>query len=312
MSNTEIFSFPSQDGRTTIHAMRWIPESGEYKAILQITHGMQEYLERYTPFAQYLTNQGFMVVAHDHIGHGESVVSQKEWGYMAPGDASDILIADMHTLRKMTQESNPGVPYFMLGHSMGSFMLRKYICIHGTGLTGAIVMGTGVIPQGVVRLAKGLTKITAAFHGWHYKSSFIEGLAFGAAYKKYDMTGQDASNSWLTKDTAIVKKYYSDPKCTFKFSVNGYMTMFHALDYINRKENIDKIPKTLPMVLVSGAEDPVGDNGAGVKIAFEGFQQAGIQDVTMRLYQGDHHEILNETDREKVYADLKDWMLARI
>lgn len=135
MTKEEVFSFPSADGRTTVHAVRWTPEDGKYRAVLQITHGMVEYIERYRAFAEFLNDNGFLVVGHDHIGHGESVVSKDEWGFFAE-HPSDTVVADMHTLREMTQKEHPGVPYFMLGHSMGRicfgniwrYMERAYRC----------------------------------------------------------------------------------------------------------------------------------------------------------------------------------------
>ena len=143
---TSNFTFLSNDGKTAVHAVKWAPDSGEYKGILQISHGMIEYIERYAPFAEFLTAKGYMVVGHDHIGHGQSVASQEDWGYFCEGNPSDVLVADMHKLRTMIQEDNPDVPYFMLGHSMGSFMLRKYLAVHSDKLRGAIIMGTGFIP----------------------------------------------------------------------------------------------------------------------------------------------------------------------
>ena len=118
MTKEEKFTFLSADGKTTIHAVKWIPEDGKYEAILQITHGMIEFVERYRPFAEFLTENGFMVVGHDHLGHGDSVASKDDWGYFAE-NPSDTVIADMHALRTMIQKENPGVPYFMMGHSMG-------------------------------------------------------------------------------------------------------------------------------------------------------------------------------------------------
>lgn len=308
----ENFKYRSADGTNNIDAVKWIPENGDYQAILQITHGMVEYKERYEGFAKFLTEHGFMVVAHDHLGHGESVSTKKDWGYMAQGDASDVLVEDMNTLRKTIQGENPGKPYFMLGHSMGSYMLRKYLSKYGMGLDGAIVMGTGCIGDGTTKMALALTKLVAKFHGWRYRSSFIEGLTFGKPYKRYDITGKDAKNSWLTKDTAIVKEYYSNPKCTFKFTLNAYRALFEAVYYDNQKENIDKIPKNLPIHIVSGADDPVGDLGVGVEKVYRKFQQAGIKDLTYKLYDNDRHEILNETDKEQVYEDLLQWLQSKL
>lgn len=309
---TETFKYKSADKKTDIDAVKWMPEDGEYRAILQITHGMVEYKERYEGFAKFLTENGFMVVAHDHLGHGESVAKKEDWGYMADGDASDTLVEDMDTLRKLIQGENTEKPYFMLGHSMGSYMLRKYLSKYGTGINGAIIMGTGCVEDGTTKLAITVTKILAKFRGWKHRSAFVEGLTFGKPYKKYDITGKDTKNSWLTKDEKIVKEYYSNPKCTFKFTLNAYRALFEAVYYDNQKENIDKIPKNLPICMVSGADDPVGDLGVGVEKVYKKFRQAGIKDITYKLYENDRHEILNETDKEQVYEDLLQWLQSKI
>ena len=151
MTKEKQFSFLSKDGKTKIHAVKWMPESGEYRAVLQITHGMVEYIERYKPFAEFLNDQGVLVVGHDHLGHGASVTSEEELGYFAEPDPSDTLVEDMHTLRTTVQAENPGVPYFMMGHSMGSYMLRKYLCIHPEGVAGAVIMGTGAMPDSTMK-----------------------------------------------------------------------------------------------------------------------------------------------------------------
>ena len=307
MTKEEVFSFPSADGRTTVHAVRWTPEDGKYCAVLQITHGMVEYIERYRAFAEFLNDNGFLVVGHDHIGHGESVVSKDEWGYFAE-HPSDTVVADMHTLREMTQKEHPGVPYFMLGHSMGSYMLRKYLAIHGEGLTGAIIMGTGCIQDNTTKLAMFIAKLQAAFFGWHHRSKLLQKLSYDKYYHQFDLTGKDASNSWLTKDEEIVKTYYADPKCTFVFTVNAYMGLFEAVLFDNQQENIEAVPKSLPLFFVSGAMDPVGGYGSGVKKVYNKFDTAGKEDITWKLYDNDRHEILNETDRDVVYHDILAWM----
>ena len=254
MTKEEVFSFPSADGRTTVHAVRWTPEDGKYRAVLQITHGMVEYIERYRAFAEFLNDNGFLVVGHDHIGHGESVVSKDEWGFFAE-HPSDTVVADMHTLREITRKEHPGVPYFMLGHSMGSYMLRKYLAIHGEGLTGAIIMGTGCIPDNTTKLAMLIAKLQAAFFGWHHRSKLLQKLSYDKYYHQFDLTGKDTSNSWLTKDEEIVKTYYADPKCTFVFTVNAYMGLFEAVLFDNQQENIEAVPK-LSLIHISEPTRP--------------------------------------------------------
>lgn len=311
MAKEEQLCFLSKNGKTMIHGVKWVPETGEYRAILQITHGMVEYIERYRPFAEYLAERGFLVVGHDHLGHGESVNSEEEWGYFGE-NPSDTLVEDMHQLRTMIQKENPGVPYFMLAHSMGSYMLRKYLCIHNDNLAGAVIMGTGCVADGTMKLGMWLCKVMAAFRGWNYRSKFIRALSYGKSYRKFDSYGKDFSKSWLTKDVECVKKYFADPKCSFSFTVNAYYGLMEAVHFDNQMDNVKKMPKDLPLFLVSGDQDPVGDLGEGVKKVYHMYKEAGIEDLTYKLYENDRHEILNETDKEQVFSDIYAWMNVRL
>ena len=309
----EVFTFLSKDGKTNIHAVKWIPDSGEYKAILQITHGMIEYIERYEPFAKFMTENGYMVVGHDHLGHGESVNTKEDLGFFADVDSpSDYLIEDMHKLRTTIQKENPDVPYFMFGHSMGSYMLRKYLSVYNDNLRGAIICGTGFSPEKVTKMGIMATKLMKVFKGSHGSSIMLRDLTYDKYYKKFDMFGKDASNSWLTRDEEIVKKYYSDPKCTYMFTVNGYVGLTEAVLYSCKQVNVDKIPNKLPIFIVSGSDDPVGGCSEGVMKVVNMFKESGKVDLTYKLYDGFRHEILNEIGKEQVYSDLLAWMNVRI
>lgn len=310
--NTTNFTFLSNDGKTAVHAVKWMPEDGNIKAILQITHGMVEFIERYTTFAEFLCENGYMVVGHDHIGHGASVASKEDWGYFCEGNPSDVLIEDIHKLRTLIQEEYPELPYFLLGHSMGSFMLRKYLAFHSEKLRGAIIMGTGFIPEALTNVAMKLTTFVAKLRGSKYRSKLIQSLAFGADYKGFDMTGEHPENSWLTKDVEIVKAYYNEPRCTYMFTVNGYKGLFEAVDFSCNPKNAARIPKKLPLFIVSGEQDPVGGLGKGVKQVYDMYQKCGALDVTYKLYENDRHEILNETDKQVVFEDILAWMNVRI
>ena len=315
MAKKTVYTLASADGVSTLHAVRWLPETGKVKAVLQIVHGMVEYIERYTPFAEFLASLGWAVFGHDHIGHGESVRGPEELGIMHAKDPSDIMVEDMFTNFRHIKEEYPDVPYFILGHSMGSYMLRKYLSVKANelqGVNGAIIMGTGTEPDGTIKAGLAMAKFLAKVKGPDYRSSMMAGLTFGKPYKKYDLTGKDASNSWLTKDEAIVKKYYSDPKCTYMFSLNGYIGLISSTRFDNDPANIARIPKDLPILFISGDQDPVGNFGAGVKAAYEKFKAAGIRDVTIRLFEGDRHEVLNELDKETVFAFLAAWMEERM
>ena len=300
------FSFPSSDGRTTVHAVRWAPDSGKFDAILQITHGMIEFIERYESFADYLTSKGFLVVGHDHIGHGESVVDEKEWGYFGEPNPSDLLVSDMHTLRTMIQKEYPDVPYFMLGHSMGSFLLRQYLTMYAGGLSGAVIMGTGY--QGALTLSAGriVCRIIAAFKGWKYRSTFVDNLSFGGFNKKFEPG--ETSKEWITSDKKKRDEYVQDPLCSYTFTLGAYYQMFTGMKVLVRKGSMNRIPKTLPVLFTAGADDPVGAFGKSVTRVYEKYKDAGIKDVSIHLYKGDRHEILNEVDRQNVYQDILAWI----
>ncbi len=297
--------FPSSDNLTTIHAIEWIPDK-EITAILQISHGMVEFIDRYDCFARYLNEHGIYVVGNDHLGHGLSVTSDDRHGYFKDPDGNECVIKDLHRLRKLTQKKYPGVPYFMLGHSMGSFMIRQYMMVHGEGLSGVIVMGTGSQPKPVLAAGKLICKMMAKVKGWDHRSKLVDGMAFSSNNKKFEPARTKCD--WLTKDTAIVDAYLANPWCTFLFTSNGFYQMFSAIEFVQKKKNINRIPKDLPILLVSGADDPVGNFGNGVKKVYKAFDQARVQDLTMTLYEGCRHEILNEVDKEAIFESLKDWI----
>lgn len=304
----EEFTFLSHDGKTDIHGVKFMPDTKKWDKVLQITHGMQEYILRYEDFARYLTKKGYLVVGHDHLGHGDSITSEKERGFFCKENPSDTLVEDMHTLREKIQKENPGKPYFMLGHSMGSYMLRKYITLHGENLSGVLLVGTGSMPDGTIKFGMAVCRALAAVFGWHFYSPFVRFLSLMGPYREFDSSGRKPENSWLTKDLQIVEKYFRDEKCTFRFTVNGYYGLMEAVYYDNQPENIAKIPKELPIFLASGDRDPVGNFGAGVKRVYRQYKHAGIRDVKWKLYRDDRHEILNETDRKIVYHNLLSWM----
>ncbi len=307
----ETFYFPSADGKTQIFAVKYTPDDGNITAILQVVHGMQEFVSRYEKYAEFLTENGYLVVGHDHLGHGDSITADSELGYFVEPDPLPVLIADIHTLRDMIQMQYKDVPYFIMGHSMGSYILRSYLASHNDNLRGAIIMGTGYVPANTTKMGIKVCSFIAKFRGWHYRSKMVANIAFGKPYKKYDLTGKDANNSWLTKDPEIVKWYYANPKCNYTFTVNGYKGLMQAVSFSCNQENVNAVPNKLPIFIVSGEDDPVGDCGVGVKHVYDMFKEGGTEDLTYKLYKNDRHEILNETDKETVYADLLAWMNVR-
>ena len=305
MFTKEIFYYESVSGASRIHAVRYLPE-GTPRAVLQIAHGMCEFIERYEEFAAYLCEHGFVVTGNDHLGHGGSVTSPEEFGYFAEKNANATVLADIHTLTTMTKTAYPDLPYFLLGHSMGSFYARQYLATYGDELTGAIVMGTGCQPQALVCAGKAITALLAAFKGWRHRSRFVDNMAFGGYNKRFEPAR--TSKDWLTKDTAIVDAYLADERCTFVFTLNAYHAMFTGINRLYDKKLLAAMPKNLPVLFTAGEDDPVGDFGAGVKRAAAMFRACGMTNVQEKLYPGDRHEILNELDRAQVYADILAWL----
>ena len=303
------FYFPSKDGNTEIHTIEWKPE-GKVRAVLQISHGMVEYVRRYDEFAKYLCDRGYYVVGNDHLGHGKSVQSKSEYGFFNEKYGNACVLGDMHTLRQRTMKKYPDVPYFMLGHSMGSTLLRQYIQMYGNGLSGVILMGVVADhTKAAIVFGKRLCRIMAVFRGWHYRSRLVDDMVMGSFNKKFKPARTRAD--WITSDQEHLDAYVSDPLCSFMFTVNAYYSMFAGMLFMRKKESLCMIPKGLPVLFASRTDDPVGDFGKGVRKIYEQYRTAGIQDVTLRLYSGDRHELLNETDRQQVYQDLLEWMEER-
>ena len=305
MARTEHFYFASHAPGRQIHGVRWLPE-GQPRAVLQITHGMVEYIERYQDFAQWLNERGFLVTGHDHLGHGNSIRTKADYGYFADEDANGTVLADGHRLTQLPKESSPGLPFFLLGHSMGSFYARQYLCQYGEELDGAIIMGTGCQPRMLVRAGKLLTTLVAAVKGWHHRSKLVTNVAFGGYNKRFEPVR--TPKDWLTRDEAIVDAYIADERSSFIFTLNAYHAMFSGIDRLYDKNLLDRMPKDLPVFFVAGEEDPVGDFGKGVRQAVQMCRDAGVQRVDLKLYPKDRHEILNELDRQQVYEDLLCWM----
>lgn len=309
MVKKEEFTFDSRDGETKLHAVRWVPE-GKALCILQIVHGMAEYIERYEELAQFLGEKGILVTGDDHLGHGKSVPEDGIYGYFCEQDPATVVVRDVHRLKKMTQEDYPGVPYVILGHSMGSFILRNYLFRYGTGIEGAIICGTGSKPQALVKMSQAIAAVQGVFLGGAHVAKLIDKLAFGAYNKR--ITDPKTTFDWLCRDEKIVDAYMKDDLCGFTFTVNGFKTLFQLLNRLNQKDNLAKMPKELPVHFISGDMDPVGDYGEGVKKAYEDFVQTGMERVSIKLYPGGRHELLNETNKMQVYGEIYTWIMERV
>lgn len=301
--------YPSADGRTTVHACIWRPE-GQIKGVYQIIHGMAEYAARYAPFARFLNDNGFAVVAEDHLGHGQSVAGKEDYGYFTEGCGVDTVVADIRALTEKAKELFPDKPYFIMGHSMGSFFCRKYITMYGGELNGAVIMGSGWQPRAVVGTALALTKTIAAKHGWRYVSKQIDSLAFGHYNDRFKPNRTQFD--WLSKNTENVDRYIADELCGIPFTCSGFCGLFGVIKEVCTKEAVEKVPKKLPVYFVAGNDDPVGNYGKGVKKAYDMFVKAGVEDVSLTLYRDARHEILNDDCAPQVMQDILEFISERI
>lgn len=298
------FYFPSCDGRTGIRAVEWsVPAP---RAIVQLIHGIAEHIDRYEDFAAYLCSCGYTVVGHDILGHGKSVAEGDEIGLFAPDDGWFVNVDDADRLRRICVEKYPGVKHFMLGHSMGSFLLRTYLTKYADGLAGVVISGTGYNPQIVLSLGMFLANREIKKHGPGAKSESLRKLCFGTYNKRIENPKNE--NEWLSRDIAVSEKYCADPLCGFLPGAVTYREMMRGISYIQKSENIEKVPKNLPVFMISGEEDPVGDYGRGVLRVYNTYRDAGMCDITLKLYSGGRHEMLNETNRAEVFSDVRGWL----
>lgn len=303
MADRKEFFFPSSDGEHQVHAVLWLPEEGSPKAVVQIVHGICEYALRYEDFALFLTRHGYAVAGSDHLGHGLTARGPEEYGYFTDWFQ---LTRDVRTLRTLMGERFPGIPYFLLGHSMGSFQARTYLIDYPGTLDGCILSGTG--QENALTVAFG--KFVTSLGDPHKVNKLFLNLSLGAYNRKFAPNRTTAD--WVSRDEALVDKYLADPLCNFRTTAGMNHAMMVGLQYIADKKNLAKMNPDTPVALFSGDADPVGGMGKGVKTVHGFFREAGCKDLTMKLYPGARHEILNEINREEAYADILGWLDARV
>lgn len=300
--------FTSSNMRTQIHYVTWQPE-GDIVAIVQIVHGMNDFIGRYDRFASYLADKGIMVVGHDMLGHGQSVRNQDELGYFFE-EHEVYLVKDVEKLRNIISKQYPDKPYYILGHSMGSFLTTLYIQQYGLHLQGAIIMGTGYQAGYKLAFGKLVCKLLAKRKGWMYRSPFVNKMALESNNKPF--TPARTKFDWLTRDNQVVDEYCANPLNTFVFTLNGFYTLFSLISKVQKLKHTQEIPSNLSVFFVSGSKDPVGGFEKGVRKVYKRFKKAHIRDIQMKFYPEDRHEILNELDYQTVQEDLYHWILSKL
>ena len=301
----EEFTFPSVVGDADIHAIAWKPE-GTPKAIMQIVHGMAEYIDRYDGMANWLAERGVAVYGNDHLGHGLSVNDKYPLGYFGTeNECGFVFRDDAKKLTDIIKKEYPDVPFVLYGHSMGSFLARTYLAKYGEGVKAAIICGTAG-PNPLIGAALAATKI---FNATSPKKggTVMNSLAFGSYNNKTD---KRTPFDWLSVNEKNVDDYIADPLCGFLFSNAGFRDLITLNNYMVKDEVFDGCPADLPIYLIAGAEDPVGAYGKGIQQTYDSYKK-GHSDVTMKLYEGLRHEIHNEDDPEAVYQDILDFIEAK-
>ncbi len=293
-------SFLSADGKTSVAAYFWWSEEIKPRAIIQLSHGMCEYVMRYDAWARRFVEAGYVFCGNDHLGHGNSAPRAEELGFMAKRGGAELLVEDVHAMTLLAKKKFPGLPLVLYGHSMGSFVARAYLTRYGAELAGALVSGTAG-PGQPTGMGKMMARVVEKMRGDHHRSKLLTAMAFGTYNKKFG--GEKSLFSWLTRDESVRETYGTDPFCTFVFTAAGYDTLFSLLGEVSDKKWAHGVPKTLPVLLFAGDMDPVGNYGKGVRAVYERLAGAGCN-VQLQLYQGGRHEMHNEINKDEVFADL--------
>ena len=311
MTNMTEFTFLSTDGKTQLHGMRWEPEGGSVRAVLQICHGVAEHIARYDAFARYLNGLGIAVVGHDHLGHGLSLPEGDTPVYFGAGNTWNTVVDDIYVLHQRIRLWYPDVPLCIMGHSMGSFLTRTYLIRYPGTVKAAIIMGTGWQPKAVIAGGMAVAKAVGAVVGENGTSDLVTNLAFGAYNKLF--APNRTSCDWLSADEGNVDAYMADPLCGADATVGLFRQMLSGIRFNQKLSNLRQMDPRIPVLFVAGEKDPVGDCGNGVRRTYQEFRRAGVQDCTLKLYPGLRHEILNEkAQQQQIFEDIGQWLTSKL
>lgn len=296
-------SVPSSDGLHMLKGVTYIPQ-GEIKGIFHLVHGMREYIGRYEHFLPFFAENGFVCVGYDHLGHGNTA-NEGELGFIAQKGGYKYLIEDVYRFAEHIKSEFPDLPYILMGHSMGSFIVRLAATRYRDIADKLIICGTaGSNPVASVGIA--LARILAKIKGSRAYSPLIESMAFGS-YNKY-FEG-DTPYEWLTKDKEVIAKYQADKFCNYHFTISALADLITLTYKCNLNTWYIDMPKKLPILLVSGADDPVGNYGKGVREVYNKLKKSGAEDVTIHLYENCRHEIHNDSCKEESRNDILEFIV---
>lgn len=308
MTEPESFAVGADDG-TSVAAWRWLP-AGTPRAALLVAHGMAEHGRRYGDFAAFLAARGLAVYAHDHRGHGETAANGR-LGHFADADGWRLVVADLEAVRRRIAADLPGVPVFVLGHSMGSFIVRSWLLDQPDAAAGVILSATGFEQRPLARLLARVAGWDGRRRGFATPSRLMEKLVFGSFNLQFFPARTPFA--WLSRDPAVAPAYLADPRCGFACSPRLWIDLFEAIVAMETRERAGPaLRPALPALLIAGSRDPVSMGGRGVRQLGRRYRDAGLSDVTVTVYPGGRHEMLNETDRDRVFADIAGWIDARI
>ena len=293
-------------GSGRIHCAIWRPKE-QPKAVIQLIHGIAEHIGRYDAFANVLREQGYVVTAEDHMGHGGSIEGGTQ-GFFTGGWLSAV--AGVRQLYDEVHAQYPELPYVMLGHSMGSFLLRTYLYTYPRTLRGAIISGTGWEAPATIKAGRLMCRLEEKRIGEKKVSKRLNDLMFGAYNKHFRPVRTD--KDWICSVNSVVDAYIADPLSGFDATVGLARDMLGGIEMNEKPENLDKMDKGMPVLFISGAKDPVGGMSKGVLRCIDAFKRSGMRDVSIRIYPEGRHEMLNESNRVEVYSDILKWLDEKI
>lgn len=303
------FYYPSSDGKTTIHAVKWIPDT-EVKMILQIAHGVTEYILRYEKLANYLTTKGILVVGNDHLGHGTSIIPNSKAMYFGPIGSWNNVVKDIDKCREIISNEYKKIPYCLLGFSLGSFAVRTYLIDYPNKVDATILIGTGDKNILLIKIAEFMANMEAKKHGEENSTPIIRNLTFETYNKKFAPNRTEFD--WLCSNNKSIDEYTKDPLRGGCMSSGLFREMLSGMKYTSKLENIKKMNKNMPILLLSGSMDPVGDFSKGITQTYHKFKKNNIKDIRLKIYPNLRHDILNEKCYQDIYNDIYNWLNEKI